>query len=87
MVSKGTLGVPDVENWCIDSGRKAGDTEIIKVDYGYHVMYFISHGEVKWKDDARIELLSEKLDKVIEELSDMYEVTYDKDAVDSIISK
>ena len=27
-------------DWCFADGRKAGDTDIIKTSYGYHVMYF-----------------------------------------------
>lgn len=29
------------EAWCFDSSRKAGDTGIVKTEYGYHVMYFV----------------------------------------------
>lgn len=27
--------------WCFDSSRKAGDTAIVKSDFGYHIMYFV----------------------------------------------
>lgn len=29
------------EDWCFDPGRQSGDTDIIKSEYGYHVMYFV----------------------------------------------
>lgn len=37
--------VPTFNAWCFDSSRKAGDTAIVKTEYGYHVMYFESTGE------------------------------------------
>ncbi len=37
--------VPEFENWSFDSSRKAGDTGVIKSDYGYHIMYFIGDGD------------------------------------------
>ncbi len=33
--------VPEFENWATDSARKYGDVEIVKSDYGYHIMYFV----------------------------------------------
>ena len=28
-------------DWCFDSARKAGDTDIVETNYGYHVIYFV----------------------------------------------
>ena len=33
--------VSEFEDWCFDPGRQSGDTDIIKSEYGYHVMYFV----------------------------------------------
>ena len=33
--------VQPFEDWCFDPGRQSGDTDIIKSEYGYHVMYFV----------------------------------------------
>lgn len=33
--------VPAFEEWIFDSSRKAGDTGLVKTQYGYHVMYFV----------------------------------------------
>ncbi len=38
--------VKEFEDWCFDTVRKAGDTGIVKTDYGYHIMYFIGDGEL-----------------------------------------
>lgn len=31
------------ENWAMDSSRKYGDVDIVKTEYGYHIMFFISY--------------------------------------------
>ncbi len=63
--------VPEFLNWSIDKARKPGDTEIVKTDYGYHVMYFVKNsGEQKWSSDVRNEIASK-------DYSDLVEKTYD----------
>lgn len=37
-------------NWSIDPGRKAGDTEVIETEYGYHVMYYVDAEELSYRD-------------------------------------
>ena len=44
---------------CFDSSRKAGDTDIVKSDYGYHIMYFVGKGDLKvWQYTAQQKLSS-----------------------------
>lgn len=31
------------ENWALDSSRKYGDVDIVKTEFGYHIMFFISY--------------------------------------------
>lgn len=33
--------VPEFEKWALDASRKYGDTDIVKSEFGYHIMYFI----------------------------------------------
>lgn len=35
--------VSEFQDWCYASGRKAGDTGIVKSSYGYHIMYFVGY--------------------------------------------
>ncbi len=57
--------------WCFDSSRKAGDVDMIKTEYGYHIMYFVGQtGTPVWEFTAKTELQnaagqteSEKLDE------------------------
>lgn len=37
-------------DWCFDSARKAGDTDIVETNYGYHVMYFVSTADQTYRD-------------------------------------
>ena len=42
--------VPNFLNWSIDETRKAGDTEVIETEYGYHVMYYVAASELNYRD-------------------------------------
>ena len=42
--------VPNFLNWSIDPDRKAGDTEVIETEYGYHVMYYCGDDELSYRD-------------------------------------
>ena len=69
-VTKDSNYVEPFLNWCFESGRKKGDTGIIKTDYGYHVMYLSSKSkDPVWKNTVRDAIAAEKfeayLDKTI----------------------
>lgn len=38
--------VPEFNDWCFDASRQPGDHGIVKTDYGYHIMYYVSKGGV-----------------------------------------
>ena len=40
--------VPEFDVWCFNETRVAGDTDIVKTQYGFHVMYFIDWTETDW---------------------------------------
>lgn len=68
-------------DWCFDPDRKEGDTDIVKTDYGYHIMYFVGHTEEYYyltvaESDMRYYDGNAKL----EELVDAYTVIYTDDA-------
>ena len=49
--------VEPFESWAYDSARKAGDTDIVQTDYGYHVMYFVGVSDTEyWKIAAESNL-------------------------------
>ena len=56
--------------WCFDPARQPGDTGIVKTDYGYHIMYFVSTGEhAYWYACAENDYLNELSVSVLQELS------------------
>jgi hypothetical protein len=67
--------VPSFNAWCFDSSRKAGDTAIVKTEYGYHVMYFESKGDLKvWQYTAQQALASDDSTDTIQKLEDSYKI-------------
>ncbi|MBE6892628.1 MAG: hypothetical protein E7482_01280 [Ruminococcaceae bacterium] len=76
-VFKGQM-VTEFEDWCFDSARKAGDSEIIKTQFGYHIMYFSGVAEEYYSyvvDSAvRGERLNAHIDEIIEgvEVSELF---------------
>ena len=69
--------VPEFNEWCFDSARKAGDVEIVKTDYGYHLIYFVSEGAPQWQVNARNVLLNEQYNAYYTPLAEKYAVTTD----------
>lgn len=78
-VAPGSNYVEEFLNWAIDPARKAGDTEIVKTQFGYHIMYFVK-GEPYWLYSARNTLITEKTDALIADGKAQFpmKVTYKK---------
>ncbi len=76
--------VSEFEDWIYDSERKHGDTEIIKTQYGYHIMFFEHDGLKAWE----IEALNMHKDKLYEnrseELVNKYPLNFDSEAIKNI---
>lgn len=67
--------VPTFGNWCFDSARKAGDTSIIKTQFGYHIIYFESEGDLKvWEYTAQQALASEDAENDTNTLEESYKI-------------
>ena len=68
--------VDPFDEWCFDDARKAGDTGIVKTDYGYHVMYYVSKGEaVFWFEAAKSDLQTERENALEESIRAQYPLT------------
>ncbi len=77
-VVKGQM-IEEFDAWIFDSARKAGDYDIVKTDYGYHIMYFVGQDEIAWKLKAQTSIENEEYDAYIADLESKYEVvTYDE---------
>jgi len=42
--------VTNFNDWCFDSSRKTGDTDIVETEYGYHIMYYVGQSETTYRD-------------------------------------
>ena len=45
--------VAEFEAWATNIARKAGDAELVRTQFGYHFMYYVS-GEPEWKHYSRL---------------------------------
>lgn len=67
--------VNSFSTWCFDDSRKAGDTGVVRSEYGYHIMYFVGENDQKiWQYNAEQALLSEDSASAAEALEDEYTI-------------
>ena len=78
-ISKGQL-IQDLDLWCFDSTRKAGDTVIIKSPMGYHILYLCKPTEV-WYAQAEKDLIAQMIEDEITETVNQYPITVDYSAI------
>jgi parvulin-like peptidyl-prolyl isomerase len=61
--------VETFNDWCFDESRQPGDTGIVKTDYGYHIMYFVSQTEnYYWKTAAAEGYKNDRMQTILDEL-------------------
>lgn len=78
--------VESFENWSYDEARKPGDTGVVETDYGYHVMYFVGHGETAWKKTAESSFVSDEYSKQYTAFAEKYIVTVNDKKIENIAS-
>ncbi len=64
--------VDEITEWMWKEGRKAGDCEVVKTTYGYHIVYFVKYGDAKWKTDVTNTLKSNDYSDYLDELRTQY---------------
>lgn len=71
--------VPEFNDWCFDESRAYGDYGLVRTDYGYHVMFFVSSMQ-QWRAYAERDWVTDQSNKMLEELLSNYpmEVDYEK---------
>lgn len=83
-IYKGQMVKP-FEDWCFDASRNTGDTGIVKTDYGYHIMYYVS-AEPQWEYHCREEVINEWAQKFVAETAGKYLMTVNyKDIVLGVV--
>ena len=63
------------DEWIFDEKRQVGDTDIVKTDYGYHIMYFAGEGAKAWEINAENAMIAENTDKLCEEYAKTWPLT------------
>ena len=72
-VYKGQM-VEEFENWCFDSARKIGDSDIVKTTYGYHVMYFSGEAQDYYSYVVENSIVADRYTEYLDGLVDGVEV-------------
>lgn len=69
--------VENFDAWMFDESRQSGDTGLVKTEFGYHIMYYVS-GEEGWLLYGRDALISDLCSKRLDEMtkSNPIEVNY-----------
>ena len=61
-------------DWIFDDARKAGDSDIVETEYGYHNMYYVADNDIAWKLDVDGILRTNKMNEEVSALMETYEV-------------
>lgn len=71
--------VPEFNDWCFDESRVYGDYGLVRTDYGYHVMFFVS-SMPQWRAYAERDWVTDQTNKMMDALLSSYpmEVDYGK---------
>ena len=59
------------DNWCFDEKREPGHNGIVKTDYGYHLMYFVSSTPI-WESTVRSQLIAQQMQSMMQQLTAQY---------------
>lgn len=71
--------VAEFNDWCFDAARKTGDNGIVKTQFGYHIMYFVSASEkTYWYAMAEQMLMEDQANELSTSIleANPYEVNY-----------
>ncbi|MDO4459540.1 MAG: peptidylprolyl isomerase [Clostridia bacterium] len=76
--------VETFNNWIFNEERKAGDTDIVSTDYGFHVMYFVGAGDEKWAADCRSTITDEKYSEYLTGIEESHSIEYNEENISKI---
>lgn len=61
--------------WAIDPARREGDVELVKSEYGWYIMYYVSTNDPIWKQNAIIALRNQDYEELANAASQGWTVT------------
>ena len=63
-----------LDDWCFDPSRQAGDTAILRSDYGVHILYFSGRQSIA-REEAENEYFRQQYDSLITQAKEAYPMT------------
>lgn len=72
--------LPELDAWCFDEARQHGDTEILRTDCGYHIVFFSKANE-GWYTAARAGVIREYSRRAVEEATGKYPMSVNYPAI------
>lgn len=67
-VTKGKM-VEAFDNWIFDESRQKGNYGLVKTEFGYHIMYFVSSEDI-WVSQVRDQMLTEHMELFISQIKE-----------------
>ena len=81
--SRGTMVAP-IDDWLYAEGREKGDYEVIKTDFGYHLVWFTGYGEIGWKNECLPGLESADYEELLSGLEEQNPIVYSENYQDLV---
>lgn len=78
-VTQGQM-VEAFDSWIFDEVRQYGDVEIVKTEFGYHIMFFVS-ATPQWKYYAESDYIGEQVTEVLKSLTETHPFEADYSAI------
>lgn len=72
--------LPELDAWCFDLNRKAGDTAIISTEQGVHILYFVEKTPI-WRAEAERDLMANAQEARIREAKERFPAQIDYSAI------
>ncbi len=69
--------VEEFNDWIFAEGRQTGDCEIVKTDYGYHIIYFDAVSDPAWKVAAVSAMKTDDYTEAYEGFEEIFTVEFD----------
>lgn len=78
--------VTNFNDWLFDDTRKVGDIDIVKTNYGYHIMYYLGEDAEQpvWKVNARNGVTNDKISDWLESAKTDFHITIHEAKLDKV---
>lgn len=63
-IAAGSSYVEAFKNWALDPARKEGDVDLVKTEYGWHIMYYVSTNDPVWKQNTAAALQNQDYEQL-----------------------